>query len=122
MQGGGARLSPGEFYGLLLQSLSADGSVDTVFVMTSFPTAVERASCKVHKLLCIGCLDPTTLTPSRPGPYPFGDKSALYHLNQPTNQQNLCFASWSLRGPLCYACPGAEKAVKMSGEVKTSNI
>ena len=43
----------------LLQLFLTVGSGDTVSV-TLFPTTVERASCKVHTLLCTGWL-PTTL-------------------------------------------------------------
>ena len=58
-QGGGAGFSRSELDSLLLQWFSTAGSLDTAFVTLSL-TAVERASCKVHKLLCNGWL-PITL-------------------------------------------------------------
>ena len=56
-QGGGAGLPHRELDSLLLQLLSTAGSPDTA---TFFPTTVERADCKVHKLLCTGWLHATS--------------------------------------------------------------
>ena len=58
-QAGGAGFSRSELDSLLLQWFSTAGSLDTAFVTLSL-TAVERASYKVHRLLCPGWL-PITL-------------------------------------------------------------
>ena len=59
-QGGVAGPSRSELDDLLLQLFSTDVSVGAVFV-TAFPTTAERASCKAHKSLCTGWLDPRHL-------------------------------------------------------------
>ena len=50
-QGRGARISRGELDSLSLQ-VSTAGSLDTAFLGMCSLTVVERASCKVHRLLC----------------------------------------------------------------------
>ena len=55
-EGGGAGLSRSELDEPPLQLFSTAGSTDIVFV-TLFPTTVERASCEVHNVLCIGWPD-----------------------------------------------------------------